>query len=96
MPEGPAIVDVGFGGNTLTGVLALVADVEQTTPHEPFRLLARDGEWRQQVRIGEEWRTTYCFDLHPQLPIDYEPINWWTATHPSSHFTKTLAAALAG
>jgi len=95
LPEGSAIVDVGFGGNTLTGVLDLVADVEQATPHEPFRLIARDGEWRQQVRIGGEWRTTYRFDLHPQLPIDYEPINWWTATNPSSHFTRMLTAARA-
>jgi N-hydroxyarylamine O-acetyltransferase len=95
LPEGPAIVDVGFGGNTLTGALDLVADVEQATPHEDFRLFARDGEWRQQVHIGGEWRTTYRFDLHPQLAIDYEPINWWTATSPNSHFTKMLTAARA-
>lgn len=38
LAEGPHIVDVGFGGLTLTGVLALEPDVEQTTSHEPFRL----------------------------------------------------------
>lgn len=95
LAEGPVIVDVGFGGNTLTGVLDLVADAEQATPHELFRLLEREGEWRQQVRIGAEWRTTYRFDLHPQFAIDYEPINWWTATNPASHFTRMLTAARA-
>src|SRR5215470_16096267 len=34
------IADVGFGGQTPTGPIRLVAGVEQTTPHEPFRLLA--------------------------------------------------------
>lgn len=37
--EQPYIVDVGFGGQTLTGPLRLEPDTEQTTPHEPFRLL---------------------------------------------------------
>jgi len=95
LAEGPVVVDVGFGGNTLTGVLDLVPDTEQATPHEPFRLIERDGEWRQQVRIGGEWRATYRFDLHPQLVIDYEPINWWTSTNPNSHFTRMLTAARA-
>jgi len=95
LAEGPVVVDVGFGGNTLTGVLDLVPDTEQATPHETFRLIERDGEWRQQVRIGSEWRTTYRFDLHPQLAIDYEPINWWTSTNPNSQFTRMLTAARA-
>jgi N-hydroxyarylamine O-acetyltransferase len=95
LPEGPAIVDVGFGGNTPTGVLDLTADIEQATPHEPYRLLNRDDEWREQVQIEGAWRTTYRFDLHPQLAIDYEPTNWWTATSPTSHFTQMLTAARA-
>src|SRR5215470_14006816 len=36
------IADVGFGGQTPTGPMRLVADIEQETPHEPFRLRA-DG-----------------------------------------------------
>ncbi len=91
--ESPAIVDVGFGGAVLTGVLDLVPDVAQETPHEPFRLLDRDGEWWLQIRIGEDWRTCYRFDLHPQLAIDYEPINWWTSTSPASHFTRGVTCA---
>jgi N-hydroxyarylamine O-acetyltransferase len=93
LPEGPVIVDVGFGGAVLTGVLDLVPDIEQATPHEPFRLLEQGGEWRQQIRIGGDWRTTYRFDLHPQLAIDYEAINWWVSTSPASHFTQGVTCA---
>lgn len=34
------LVDVGFGGLTLTGVLRFVPDIEQETPHERFRVRA--------------------------------------------------------
>jgi N-hydroxyarylamine O-acetyltransferase len=34
------LVDVGFGGQTLTGVLELDNESAQPTPHEPFRLRA--------------------------------------------------------
>lgn len=93
LAEGPVIVDVGFGGAVLTGVLDLVADVEQATPHEPFRLREDAGEWRLQIRIGDEWRTCYRFDLQPQLAVDYEPVNWWVSTSPASHFTQGVTCA---
>lgn len=94
LPEGPVLADVGFGGAVCTGVLDLVPDAAQETPHERFRLIQRDGEWRQQIEIGGEWRTTYRFDLTPQLPVDYELANWWTSANPRSHFTFSLVAAL--
>jgi N-hydroxyarylamine O-acetyltransferase len=93
LPEGAVLADVGFGGAVCTGVLDLVADVPQVTPHERFRLLKADGRWRQQIEIGGEWRTTYHFDLEPQHQIDDELGNWWTSTSPTSHFTFNLVAA---
>ncbi|MBO9621615.1 MAG: arylamine N-acetyltransferase [Sphingomonas sp.] len=93
LPERPVIVDVGFGGAVLTGVLDLVTDVEQETPHEPFRLIEHGGEWRLQILIGDDWRTCYRFDLHPQLAIDFEPVNWWVSTSPASHFTQGVTCA---
>jgi N-hydroxyarylamine O-acetyltransferase len=39
LADGPYIADVGFGGQTLTGPLRLEPGLEQTTPHEPFRLI---------------------------------------------------------
>lgn len=87
------VVDVAFGGLTLTGVLRLTADVEQATPLEPFRLLHENDEWVMQARIHEQWRPLYRFDLQPQLPNDYEPINWYLSTHPQSRFVNNLIAA---
>lgn len=93
LPDGPALADVGFGGAVCTGVLDLVADLAQETPHERFRLVEMGGHWRQQIEIQNEWRSTYQFDLTPQLQVDDELGNWWTSASPTSHFTFTLIAA---
>lgn len=90
---GSHLVDVGFGGTTLTGALRLVPDIEQPTPHEPCRLKRAGDEWLMQTRIDGEWTTQYRFDLQRQHPLDYEAPNHFTATHPSSHFTQGLIAA---
>jgi len=87
------IVDVGFGGNTLTGVLDLVADVEQATPHEPFRLTRLGGDYVLQAEVRSEWRTLYRFDLQEQVLPDYEVTNWYLSNHPESHFVRRLIAA---
>lgn len=92
--EGPHVVDVGFGGLTLTGALALHDGVEQETPHEPFRLVQRDGDWWMQARLHDAWATLYRFDLQRQYPIDYEAANHYLCTHPSSHFIAGLRIAL--
>jgi N-hydroxyarylamine O-acetyltransferase len=87
------VVDVGFGGLTLTGVLRLEPGVEQRTPHEPFRLVCVDGEFVMQAHVRGEWRPLYRFDLQSQAAIDYEPVNWYLSTHPESRFVKNLIAA---
>lgn len=90
------IVDVGFGGLTLTGALRLAADVEQATPHEPFRLVRpADGDWRMQALLQGEWKTLYRFDLQPQHPVDYIAANHYMSTHPESHFVHRLICARA-
>lgn len=93
LAEGPVLIDVGFGGAVLTGVLDLVPDVEKPTPHEPFRLLRDGNDWISQIRVQGEWRPTYRFDLAPQHQIDYELANWWTSANPRSHFTQGLTIA---
>ncbi len=93
LPEGPVLADVGFGGAVCTGVLDLVPEVAQRTPHERFRLVEVDGQWRQQIEVDGEWRSTYRFDLTPQLAVDDELGNWWTSASPASHFTFSLIAA---
>jgi N-hydroxyarylamine O-acetyltransferase len=89
------LVDVGFGGLTLTGVLRLQPDVVQSTPHEPFRLL-HDGEtYRMQAHVGDRWRTLYRFDLQPQLLPDYLVASWYVSHHPESRFVTGLTASRA-
>lgn len=87
------VVDVGFGGQTLTGVLELQPDVPQATPHGDFRLLCSDGQWRMQCRVQDQWRTLYRYDLSPQYAVDYEVSNYYVSTHPHSRFTQNLVAA---
>lgn len=97
LDDGDHLADVGFGGLTLTTPLRLVADVEQPTSHEPFRLLrepgSEAGEWILQARPGDAWSPLYRFDLQPQLPPDYEVTNWYLSTNPRSPFTHMLMAA---
>lgn len=91
----PYVVDVGFGGLTLTGALRLVPEVEQRTPHEPFRLQHAGEEFTMQAKTGGSWRSLYRFDLQPQLLVDYEVTNWYLSNHPQSHFLHGLIAARA-
>lgn len=93
LPEGPHIVDVGFGGLTLTGVLALEPERAQATPHEPFRLWPDGAGYLMQALVGGTWTTLYRFDLAEQILPDYELTNWYLCHHPESHFTGTLMVA---
>ena len=92
LDEGPHIVDVGFGGVTLTGVLALAPEREQATPHEPFRLWPDGTGFRMQAKVAGDWTTLYRFDLTEQCLADYEVTNWYLAHHPASHFVNSLMA----
>ena len=105
LPDGTRIVDVGFGGLTLTGVLRLDVEGPQDTPHERFRLV-RDGDrvelqadlesWTHgapPAGTGPSWRPMYRFDLQPQHRIDAEVASWYTSTHPDSLFVSNLLVA---
>jgi N-hydroxyarylamine O-acetyltransferase len=91
----PWLVDVGFGGLTLTGALRLVPGIEQATPHETFRLVQCGAEMRMEARVRGEWRALYRFDLLARHAVDFELANHWIATHPESHFRANLMAARA-
>jgi N-hydroxyarylamine O-acetyltransferase len=89
------VVDVGFGGQTLTGPVLLQADLEQVTPHEPFRLARRGEDWVLYTLVQGEWKALYRFDLQPQCLPDYELASWYLSHHPQSHFVTSLVAARA-
>ena len=91
----PWIADVGFGGQTLTAPLRLVAGVEQPTPHETYRLTPEDGGFVLEARMPEGWRALYFFEMHEQQLADYEVSNWYLANHPQSQFVTGIVAARA-
>jgi N-hydroxyarylamine O-acetyltransferase len=87
------LVDVGFGGQTLVGVLWLQADIEQATQLEPFRLVQVEGDWRMQSLVRGQWLSLYRFDLRPVPLIDYVVANHYVSTHPDSKFVNHLNVA---
>ncbi len=89
------LADVGIGALSLTSAIRLETDTEQPTPHEPRRIV-REGVRRfHQARVGEEWIDVCEFTLEEMPPIDRELANWFTSTHPQSHFRNRLVAARA-
>lgn len=93
----PYLADVGFGGQTPTGPLSFVTDVEQATPHEPFRLVEINSgsglELKLQSLAGDAWKSLYRFDFQPQYAPDYDVANYYVATHPDSAFRAALRVA---
>lgn len=88
------IADVGFGGLTLSTPLRLRADVEQTTPHESFRLVGGEPYWTLEVRIGDAWKPVYVFTLDEAGKDDIAAINERLSSDPASPFTHELRVAL--
>jgi N-hydroxyarylamine O-acetyltransferase len=90
------IADVGFGGVGLTAPIALELDIEQTTPHEPRRLIRRGEYIVHQVRLGSaDWQDAFMFTPDEVPAVDYEVANWFSNRHPRSHFQNNLLAARA-
>jgi N-hydroxyarylamine O-acetyltransferase len=94
LPEGLFLADVGFGGLVLTDPLRLDSHDAQATAHERFRLVPLEGGVLElQAELGQAWRALYRFDRTPYLAMDYEPLNWFSGSHPSSPFISNLMAA---
>lgn len=91
--EASFIADVGFGGLTLTAPLLLKPDIEQSTPHEPFRLIKADDEFILQAKVQGVWKPLYRFSLQEQFLPDYEVSSWYLSNHPNSPFVTGLIAA---
>lgn len=90
------LADVGLGSNSLTAAIRLDdSGAMQTTPHEPRRITREGAKLFHQVRLGEEWHDVCEFTLEEMPPIDRELANWFTSTHPQSHFRNRLVAARA-
>lgn len=89
----PWLVDVGFGGTVLTEPLRLDETASQPTRHQPFRLRSQRNECRLEAWLGNRWAPLYELSREPQLDVDYKVPNWYTSTHPDSHFRHRLMVA---
>lgn len=89
----PWLADVGFGSAVLTAPLRFDAAEPQQTPHERFRLVAAGNEQLLEVEIGGAWQPVYQISPALQTVGDYDMANYYTATHPDSHFRHKLIVA---
>lgn len=90
--DGPTtyIADAGFGGNLMDTPLPLVADDPHRTPHALLRFTHEGDAYTAETRLPAGWMPMYRFTLEPHTAADYEPLNWFTATHPTSIFCHNL------
>lgn len=92
--DGRLLVDVGFGGQTPTSPLRWQPDIDQATPHEPYRLVEHGDGYRLDTQIGTEWEPMYLISTVPQARIDAEVASWYVSTYPQSKFVSGLSAAI--
>ncbi|WP_297508133.1 arylamine N-acetyltransferase [uncultured Caulobacter sp.] len=88
------LVDCGFGGCVLTAPLRLFSDEVQETPHGRFRIVDTEtggvAERQVQADLSGRWAPLYQVSQGAWAEIDYEQANFYTYTHPSSHFTWSM------
>ena len=88
------LVDVGFGGQTLSSPIRLETGTVQQTRHEPYRLREHVDGLMLESEIRGTWEPLYMFTLRPQPLIDRVVGSWYVSTYPESHFVTGLTAAL--
>ena len=59
------LVDVGFGGQTLTSPIRLEPDEIQATRHEPYRVRTLAGGYALETLIRDDWQPLYLFTRQP-------------------------------
>jgi N-hydroxyarylamine O-acetyltransferase len=92
--SGAFLVDAGFGGHLLRTPLRLEIGLEQHTPTGVERISARNTGAAEtltlETLLPTGWAPLYRFTREALLPVDYEPLNWYTATRPGAMFAHNL------
>jgi arylamine N-acetyltransferase len=92
--DGRYLVDVGFGGQTLSSPIRLEADTVQLTRHEPYRIRGHDDGYVLETQIRDKWEPLYLFSTRPFPMIDRRVGSWYVSTYPESGFVTGLSVAL--
>ncbi len=91
MIEGrPWLADVGFGSAVSTAPLRMDVREPQPTRHDVYQLLPVGSQLMLRALVDGQWRPVYSIASEPMLDSHYEMANWYTSTHPDSHFRKRL------
>jgi arylamine N-acetyltransferase len=88
------LVDVGFGGQTLSSPIRLVPGRVQQTRHEPYRIVDAGAHLVLEAQVRDRWQPLYLFTTEPRPRIDLEVGSWYVSTHPHSTFVVGLSVAL--
>ncbi len=89
-PDDAWLVDVGFGGHLLGAPLRFVPGLVQHTPGGTERITQDGDVFSLEAELPTGWTPVYRFTPEAYRPVDYEPLNWFTATHPGSIFRHNL------
>lgn len=92
--DGRFLVDVGFGGQTLSSPIRLQAGPVQQTRHEPYRLVDHPEGLQLQTQLRGKWLPLYQFSLRTQPLIDLSIGSWYSSTFPDAIFVVGLSVAL--
>ena len=92
--QGSYLVDVGFGGQTLTSPIRFEIGNAQQTTHEPYRLEDRGDGLVLQAQVRGEWQSLYEFTTQSRPQIDLKMGSWYVSTNPDSHFVTGLMVAM--
>ncbi|MED5811421.1 arylamine N-acetyltransferase [Mycolicibacterium sp. 050232] len=95
---GRYLVDVGFGGQTLSSPIRLQTGAVQQTRHEPYRVMELPTRgapvYELAAQVRGQWQPLYRFTTVPQPRIDLEVGSWYVSTHPGGVFVVGLSVAL--
>ncbi|MGB3484835.1 MAG: arylamine N-acetyltransferase [Mycobacterium sp.] len=88
------LVDVGFGGQTLSSPIEFVVGKVQQTRHEPYRLQPHGVEYVLETQLNGAWRPLYIFADQARPLIDLQLGSWYVSTYPESKFVTALMASV--
>ena len=90
LPEGPFVVDPGFGKLAPRVPVPLAEGIEVRFGDDAHRFVREGDHWTLRARVDGEDAPCWTTPLDETHPIDYEMANHFTSTHPSSPFRARL------
>jgi len=85
--------DTGFGGDTLLEPLRLDGRAV-VQGGATYRVVDENGLHVLQMEMDGTRTDLYAFVAESREMVDFDVANWYTSTHPHSHFVTTLTAQL--